>query len=397
MGGWTLPKPRVLMLIVNYLPAFSGHAIYLHSLIPLMQRKGYHIEVLAGDLGTYPHLERIGGICVHRIPFDPAKGRHDIWFTVEILKFLICYRNSFDILHINGHIDQYGLLTILCKFLHKRIVMQMVLMGSDDPESLRSQYRFMSVRFRILRSMDKFIHISQPIGESCRRTSFPARKLCYIPQGVNTQRFRPVPAAEKLQMRSHLGLPLDKKVVTFVGAIIHRKGVDILVDAWKIVQKRCPDAELILVGPCDFGAEDANKSSLNAFVDGLRQQISQCALSVRMVGASRGVESFLQASDVFVLPSRKEGFGNVIIEAMACGVPPVVTYMDGVALETVTPGKTGLIVNSCEELADALIGLLSDDDRRNTLGENARNDVLGRFELNHIADKYMAVYDELWC
>jgi glycosyltransferase involved in cell wall biosynthesis len=280
--------------------------------------------------------------------------------------------------------------------LRKKIVMQMVLMGADDPESLKLQYhKLRSVRLGILARMDRFIYISTPLGDSCRRTGLPAGKLCHIPQGVDTQRFCPVDGNAKRAVRSRLGLPADKKIVTFVGSVIHRKGVDVLIDAWESVQRQCPDAELILVGPCDFGSEDYDASSSNAFVDAIRGQISQRALNVRLVGRSSEVESFLQGCDVFVLPSRKEGFPNVIIEAMACGVPVVVTQMDGASRDSVTPGETGIIVSSCEELASALIEVLNNDERRRKLGTNARSDVLRRFALAQIADKYMAIYDEL--
>ncbi len=169
-----------------------------------------------------------------------------------------------------------------------------------------------------------------------------------------------------------------------------------LIDAWESVQEQCPDAELILVGPNVFGDEDHNASSSNAFVAGIREQISQHSLNVHFVGRSSEVESYLQASDVFVLPSRKEGFPSVIIEAMACGLPAVVTPMHGASLDSVTPGKTGIVVNSCAELSSGLIDLLVNDERRRELGANARTDVLERFALVQIADKYTAVYDELF-
>lgn len=391
-----MSKPRVLMLITHYLPSFSGHAIYLQKLIPLMLARGYQIEVLTGDFGRYLPLEYIDGVKIHRLPFDPRETRSAIRFTIRILGFLLGHRNKFDILHINGHMDWYGVLTIACKALGKRILMQMVLMGSDDPDSLRNaNYRFMSVRLRIIALMDRFLYISAPIGESCKRAGLSSRKLRYIPSGVDIHRFRPVTEQEKVALRSRLGLPQNKKIVSFVGAIIRRKGVDFLLDAWKQVQVRCPTAELVLVGPCEFGSEDADEAALNSFVKAARMQISEGALNARMVGRSDHVESFLQASDLFVLPSTKEGFGNVILEAMSCGIPPIVTYMDGVSLESITPGKTGLIVNSRAELASALQDLLTNDERRTELGMNARVDVVQRFCLEDIAARYLAVYDEL--
>ena len=85
----------------------------------------------------------------------------------------------------------------------------------------------------------------------------------------------------------------------------------------------------------------------------------------------------------------------MIIEAMSCGIPPVVTPMDGVSLDSVTPGETGIVVGSCAELAAALVELLRNDELRERLAANARRDVLRRFALTQVADQYMAMYDEL--
>jgi glycosyltransferase involved in cell wall biosynthesis len=382
------------MFILNYLPTFSGHAIYLHRIIPLMKEKGYQVEILTSNLGEHPRLDCIDGVSIHRVRLAPDEREAYLRFSFRILLFLFRYRRRFDILHWHGNLDPYGVLTFTCKVLRKRVITQMVLMGSDDPESLKAQYRVVSQRIR-LSLIDRFIPVSSPLYKRCVSAGFPPHKLRQIPQGVDTQKFHPVSESEKAAIRLRIGWPQDRKIVTFVGSVIYRKGVDVLIDAWESIQEQCPDTELILVGPCDFGIEDYDASSSNAFVDGIRSQISQHSLNVRLVGRSSEVEVYLQASDVFVLPSRKEGFPNAIIEAMACGLPVVVTQMDGTSVDSVTPGETGIIVSSCEELASALIGLLKDDERRRKFGANARNDVLERFTLAQIADKYMAVYDEL--
>ncbi|MCG2684007.1 MAG: glycosyltransferase family 4 protein [Planctomycetales bacterium] len=360
-----------------------------------MQAEGYEVAVLTSKFERCSSMDCIDGVTVHRIPLDPKQHKSEMRFALRIVRFLVSHRNDFDLLHVNGHMDHYGLLTLCCKVLRKKILMQMVLMGSDDPESLKVQFRFMAARLRILRCMDRFLYISEPIGESCKIAGFPQSKLRFIPQGVDTLRFHPVGREEKNNIRFSLGLEPDGKIVTFVGAIIHRKGVDILIDSWREVQRKCPEAELILIGPCEFGREDANESSLNTYVENIKVQIARHKLNVRMVGRTSNVECFLQASDVFVLPSRKEGFGNVILEAMGCGIPIVVSFMDGVALESVIPGETGVIFNSGTELTEALIDMLNNDERRRTIGAHARADALRRFALDKIAQKYMDVYSEL--
>ncbi len=129
---------------------------------------------------------------------------------------------------------------------------------------------------------------------------------------------------------------------------------------------------LLIAGPDSFGDDDVSKDQLMAFINNIKAEVRDGNLNVRFVGRTDKVEEYLKCSDVFVLPSRKEGFGYVIIEAMACGVPPVVNYMDGVSNETVKHGIDGLIINDERELADALDRLLTDAGYAKQVGTEAR-------------------------
>jgi glycosyltransferase involved in cell wall biosynthesis len=131
------------------------------------------------------------------------------------------------------------------------------------------------------------------------------------------------------------------------------------------------------------------------FIDDIKAEVREHDLNVRFVGRTDEVEEYLKCSDVFVLPSRKEGFGNVILEAMACGVPPVVSYMDGVSSETVKHGIDGLVVNDVSELAGAIDKLLGDAGLAGLMGTRARAKAVESFDLNKIADRYYGLYASL--
>ncbi len=180
------------MLIVNYLPTFSGHAIFLQRVIPLIKEKGYRVEVLTGDFGKYPHHDCIDAVEIHRVRFDPQEREGGLRFTLRVLAFLFQHRRDFDILHAHGNMYHYGLLIMACKVLRKKIIMHMVLMGADDPESIKSQFnKLKTARFKFFSLIDRFIYLSRPIGESCARAGLPSNKLRLVPQGTDTQRFLP--------------------------------------------------------------------------------------------------------------------------------------------------------------------------------------------------------------
>ncbi len=104
------------------------------------------------------------------------------------------------------------------------------------------------------------------IGGSCKAMKFPEHKLILVRQGADIEKFCSLTNEEKASSRKEMSIGISVPVVVFVGAIIYRKGVDNLINAWKAIQSKIPDALLLLVGPDLFGEDDANTEELNHFV-----------------------------------------------------------------------------------------------------------------------------------
>ena len=104
----------------------------------------------------------------------------------------------------------------------------------------------------------------------------------------------------------------------------------------------------------------------------------------------------LKGCDVFVLPSVVEAFGIAVIEAMACSKPVIATNL-GPFPEIIRDQETGLLVplHSPYDLADAIIELALDENKRKKMGERARKDIEKRFDINKIADDYLEIYKKL--
>lgn len=388
-------KPKILMLLLEYHPIFTGHGIYLQNLIKRIKNLDCEVSVLTGNYYRLPTYEIIDGIEIFRFNFSQKEPLWEIKLSLRVMIFLLKNLRCFDILHIHGHLDIYGLLTLFSKIFRKHIITQMVLLGTDDPLSLSKAYKFMKIRFLILSLMDRFLCISKAIGKSYYQAGLPMKKLKYIPQGVDIEKFYPPKQAEKQQLKKKLGLSDFNKIIIFVGTIIKRKGVDLLINSWVLAQEYHPDALLLLVGLDKFGKKNVNKNELDSFVDKIKGIINKNKSNVLFTGRVNNVEEYLKCADILVLPSRKEGFGNVILEAMACGLPAIVTYMDGVSSETVLPGYNGFIVHNERELSDIIHNLLADISLAKKLGKNARSSVLKRFALEDIAKQYVEVYRSL--
>jgi glycosyltransferase involved in cell wall biosynthesis len=117
---------------------------------------------------------------------------------------------------------------------------------------------------------------------------------------------------------------------------------------------------------------------------------------VTFIDHTTDVAPYLRASDVFVLPSAREGLPNALLEAMACGVPPIVTHIPGVTDFVVGSGVNGLAVDrAAAPLATALESLVNDAAYRAELGARARGTIDERFAIEGVADRYAALYHAL--
>jgi glycosyltransferase involved in cell wall biosynthesis len=181
-----------------------------------------------------------------------------------------------------------------------------------------------------------------------------------------------------------------------VGSIISRKGVDLLVEAMGRLDKTYRNIHLLLVG--------AEKVALALerdphFLNTLKERIRILGIRdrVRFIGLVGEVERYMRACDVFVLPSRAEGFPNALVEAMASGLAVITCSMSGIADYIVSDGEDGLVVDyTAEAIAKAIEKVYRDQNYRDYISHNARNTVLKRFSAEVIDEQHTSVYKALF-
>ncbi len=193
-------------------------------------------------------------------------------------------------------------------------------------------------------------------------------------------------ATDAREVRAQLGWEPDVPVIGMVGRFHPIKGIDNFVRAAGLLQQRLPSARFLMVGR---GMEAGNTE--------LARWIGACDVppQIALVGAQRDVPRFLAAMDVFVLSSRAEAFPNVVGEAMAVGVPCVVTDVGDAALLV---GSTGHVVprNDSVALAAGVERMLAlSPEVRSALGEQARARVREEFSMERSGAKYRELYIEL--
>jgi len=203
--------------------------------------------------------------------------------------------------------------------------------------------------------------------------------------GVELDRFdRARRAADGRAIRERLGIPSDACVITFVGRLTRDKGISELVAAFERVSRRPERVDLLLVGP-----EEPERAPMPA------QAAATIAAHPRIhaVGYSPEPEQYLAAADVFCLPSYREGFGTVVIEAGAMGLPSVATRVTGLE-DTVLEGETGLLVpaKAVDPLVEALDRLIDDPELRRRMGEAGRRRAIEQFDATMVNGQMVAEY-----
>jgi glycosyltransferase involved in cell wall biosynthesis len=219
------------------------------------------------------------------------------------------------------------------------------------------------------------------------RYGVPANRIAIVPNAFDVRRWQPT---ERAAARDRLGIPSDVQVVVWQGRVeIHSKGLDVLLDAWKLLCEERPRARslLLLVGSAQD--DEALRQRLDQFPPGTVRWEDRFVLDRDLLW------QYLSAADIATSASRKEGFSVSIIEAMACGLPVVATDVSGVA-EALGDPPAGVIVppEDATALADAFGHLLDDDSLRKTLGDRARRRAEEEFSFDAVGSRLRAFMED---
>ena len=199
--------------------------------------------------------------------------------------------------------------------------------------------------------------------------------------GVDTRRFRPDPEA-RTAVRKGLGIDEHARVVLYLGRVTRDKGV---LDLARAFARLPADSVLLVAGPDEEGLGPR-----------MLELSGSAASRVRFAGYTPSPERYLAASDVLCLPSYREGFGTVVIEAGATSIPAVASRIYGVT-DAIVHGETGFLFapGDSNELASTLARILADNSLRTRLGSEARRRVIENFSQERMTDELAAFYGRI--
>jgi glycosyltransferase involved in cell wall biosynthesis len=312
---------------------------------------------------------------------------HDLAAFVQL--FMLFRKSDFDIVH--SITPKAGLLAMLAGMfagVHIRI-------HTFTGQVWVTRGGFMR---HLLKAADRLINFAATniLVDSISQREFLIRegvitgeKSCVLAKGsicgINPRRFRLDNDARR-NIRKQLGIPVEDLVFLYLGRLNRDKGLLDLAQAFaKVASSASGNVHLLIVGP--------DEEEICPQIESL---CKPCAEKLHFVGYTEKSEAYMAAADVFCLPSYREGFGSVILEAAAVGIPSIGSRIYGI-IDAIEDGVTGLLhePRNIRELTEKMLQLAENPEQRHTLGREARSRALRDFNADTVTTAMADYYREL--
>jgi teichuronic acid biosynthesis glycosyltransferase TuaC len=275
-----------------------------------------------------------------------------------------------DLLHSHfAYPDGFGMLELVDKW---KIPLVVHLRGAFRIATGEPTFRTVKDKLmKVLDRADLIFTVSHSVKQEYQELGVPGEKMVVMPNGVNSERFYPIPQEDARFLLPGKLRDYHGKLVLFVGYLRKRKGVDLLVEAMPEVLKEHPDTHLIIIG----------EGQLRKRLEERGRELDMAdRLSFLSNIPHEKMLNFINAADLTVLPTFAEGRPNIVLESMLCGRPVVATAVSGIP-ELVRDGVEGILIKPGESapISRALCSLLGDETRMKQMGEagRARIEALG--------------------
>ncbi|MCP9764543.1 glycosyltransferase [Lacihabitans soyangensis] len=355
--------------ILSYTWENGGASKVVYDLAKFQVENGDKATVITMDMPGHKRYKDIEG--VQFISVQPhLLTRFFPLFSVELWKILKENKQGFDVIHLHG-LWNFTLLAAHLLGLHQKSIV--TVHGCAHPYTFmgnrlkRALFTF-SFQKNFLKKV-KMIHVLHH-GELNEVEDYMGAKslnIRIIPNGID------IPEIPNNR-------PDEGKRVLFLSRLHQKKGLDLLLPAFKKVLLQVPDAELIIAGP-DFGMLDFVQDFI------LKNKLEN---SIKYIGTVNGQAKtdLLLSSKVFALPSYSEGFSIAVLEALVYQIPVVVSTETGLSNE-IKESEAGIVIEfNDDSISYAIIDLLKNAEKAKEIAQNGRKLVLERFETNKVCSLF---------
>jgi len=378
------PAMKVWMVTERYIPIWGGAENQLRQLIPHLVNNGVEVEVITRRWHVWmARKDVVDTIAVRRLGVPGTSVFSTIVFIASLLFHLLFASRNVQVFHSHGAVRIGALCALAARITGKKNVAKIATAGRI-PQLAKSKIGRLIIKLFL--QSDAIICMTDEIERELQEVSSSRDKLFRICNAVDCERFTAYPATCRQDFLRQHSVQEKSLLVVFCSRLVFRKGLDILLTAWPEVLKRYPSMYLVVVGSGD-DQQDSIESAMREKV------ASEEIQHVLFLGETPEPEKYLGVADIFVFPSRQEGFPNALMEALATGLPTVASRIGGV-LPMIDDGQNGLLFESdnAQDLAEKIYCLAGNDRLRRLLGEEARRVMRIKYSFEKIAGEYSALY-----
>jgi len=344
--------------------------LFYGPLIDEFKGRGYEVHLVTSDGPEVPHLRQLAD-AVHIVPMErtisPFLDLRALWSWVRIIR-----RIKPEV--VFGGTPKAALLSMVAARLNRVPRRAYFLQGLRLEGTVGSRRQLLSaMEWLTSRCSHVVIAVSASLAVQYQELHLAAGRPIEVPHhgssnGVNSDHYRPVPRDPSF-IRS-LSMDPNVPIVIFIGRLTADKGLDALIGALELLRLEGVRLQLLVLG-----ALDESDSSY------YRESLETSRTPVRVVGHVLDVRPYIAAANLLVLPTRREGLPNVVLEAAAMGVPSVTTTATG-AVDSLVDGETGILVPADDPrtLATAMRRLLTDPELTLRMGVSARSRAVSFFQ-----------------
>lgn len=365
------------VLHIQKVAGIAGSENHLLTLLPQLREYGYELRMLVlaapeDRPGAFIKQMHSHGIVTNVIPM---RGNIAPFLVIRLAYYI--RRHNFNLIHTHlFHADLYG--TLAARLAGVQSVVSTK--HGFDPWRRGMWYGFLDRRIAFLQ--EHIIVISKAIGQWLSEVEgLPKSKMRVVHYAIDVDGFRADTPSKKFSSI------MSQPIIGIVSRLIHQKGVQVLIEALGICIEKYPETSLVIVGdgPCRSVLEQ-------------QAQTLGIAENVHFLGyvVHPELNSIMQAFDIFAFPTFGEGFGLVLLEAMACAKPIIASEVMAIP-EIVLHEECGLLVPPGDPvlLAEALQKLLQDSDLRQQYGDTGFRRVTNEFTVKRMARQTARVYGEM--
>jgi glycosyltransferase involved in cell wall biosynthesis len=376
--------PKQIFFVIRYFhPFVGGLEKNTLNLAAALVRRGRRVVVITSRFSlSWPRRDLLLGVPVVRLASPNIKFFGACLFLAGLAGHLWRQRPDYGLLHAFqvGYTAGWSILS--GKMLGKPTVLTLASSGSGGDIQRHTRTLWGRLFLALCRMAERIVVLNKAMGCELAGIGYPEGCIAPAGNGVDMQFYKKSP--DKGGLRSDLGFDDTEKLVLYAGRLSPEKGVDFLIQSCALLN-RSTQAKLLIAGD---GPERER----------LQEVARTAGLADRILwyGSIDNVLPYLQASDVFVMPSQFEGLSNALLEAMACELPVIATDVTG-NNELITNGDNGVLVAYGDEaaLAAAMRAVLENPRMGRELASHAHDYVRQHHSLDDVITRYEALYASL--